>query len=162
MNDDVIHLLKIFEVALLASVKFAIAPFEAERQGFNFKEAFFITTAGGIAGIIAFTFVGKIISYAWKKMIFFFKKPLNAENKPPKKFTWLNKLIVRIKMNFGLTGLLITTPSVITIPLGTIAVNHFYRKQGRNVLLMMLSVILWSILLNGIAQYLKLSVYLPK
>ena len=66
MNDDVIHLLKILEVVLIASVKFAIAPFEAERYGFNFKEAFLITTTGGTIGIILFSLIGEVIAFGWR------------------------------------------------------------------------------------------------
>ncbi len=72
MNDNVIHLLKILEVALIAGVKFVFAPFEAERQGFNFGEALLISVAGGIFGIIAFTFIGDAIAYGWRKTVLFF------------------------------------------------------------------------------------------
>ena len=162
MNEDVIYLLKILEVGVIASIKFAIAPFEAERYGFNFKEAFLITTTGGITGILVFFLVGEVIAYGWRKMIRFFEKPLHKENKPRKKFTWGRKFIIRTKLRFGLMGLVITTPVVISIPIGTIVIHRFYRKKIRNILLLVISLICWSLLLNGIAQYMKLSQYLPK
>src|ERR1051326_7680539 len=151
MNDDVIHLLKILEEALIASLKFLIAPFEAERQGFNFHEAFLITTAGGISGILAFAFVGQVIAFAWRKLIRFFKKPLHTENIPRKKFTWFNKFIVRTRINFGLLGLLITTPVIISIPIGTLVINHFYKKKIRNIFFLMISAVVWGLILNSIA-----------
>ena len=157
---DVIYLLKILEVALIASVKFLLAPFEAERYGFNFKDSFLITTGGGIAGIIAFTFIGHAITYSWKKLKGLFKKKSALEVKSKRKFTSSNKLIVRIKMRYGLIGLIITTPSVISIPVGTIVIHHFYRKKVRNVLLLTVSLLVWSVILNGLAQYLQLSQYL--
>ena len=162
MNEELIHLLKILEVVLIAGVKFVIAPFEAERYHFNFKEAFLITTAGGFLGILAFTFVGEVIAYIWRKIINFFRKPLQNEDKPKRKFTWLKKFIIKTKMRFGLIGLLLTTPAIISIPIGTFMIHRFYRKKAKNILLLMLSVLLWSLLLNGIAQYLKLSQYIPE
>ncbi|MBI3501127.1 MAG: hypothetical protein HY063_04975 [Bacteroidetes bacterium] len=162
MDANVIHLLKILEVALIASVKFVVAPFEAERQGFNFREAFFISTGGGFIGILVFTFIGEVIAYGWRKIINFFRKPLGKEDKPRKKFTWLNKFIIRTKMRFGEFGLVITTPLIISIPIGTFMVHRFYRKKGRNIFLLMLSVLFWSVIINGLAQYLKLSQYIPK
>ena len=84
MDENVIHLLKILEILLLSGIKFLLAPFEAERQGFNFKEAFFITTSGGFIGVIAFTFIGEIIAYTWRKTILFFEKPLHVKEKPKK------------------------------------------------------------------------------
>ena len=162
MNDDVIHLLKILEVALIASVKFAIAPFEAERYGFNFKEAFLITTTGGTIGIILFSLIGEVIAFGWRKMILFFRKPLHIKEKPKKKFTWFKKFIVRTKMRFGLLGLLITTPSIISIPIGTFVIHRFYKKKFRNILFLAISLVCWSLILNGIAQYLGFSQYIPK
>ena len=162
MDEDIIYFLKVVEVALIASIKLLFAPFEAERQGFNFRDAFFITTTGGFAGILAFTFVSEIIIYTWRKTVHFFRKPLGNEEAPKKKFTLTNKFIVRTKMRFGLIGLLIVTPSIISIPVGTIVVNRFYRKsKARNIILLFLSVALWSFLLNGIAQYVRFSNYLP-
>lgn len=159
-EEEVIYLLKILEVALIASVKFALAPFEAERYGFSFRDSMLITTSGGITGILAFTFIGQGISYGWKKLKSVFKRRAAARTEPKKLFTGTNKLIVRIKMKFGLIGLAVTTPSIISIPVGTIVINHFYRKKGRNIALLILSLLAWSVALNGLAQYLKLSQYL--
>ena len=159
MNEDqIIYYLKILEVALISGIKFVLAPFEAERYGFNFREAFIITTLGGISGIIAFTVIGDAIAFGWKKLTSVLKK--TSEEKPRKIFTSARKRAVGIKMRFGLLGLAITTPSIISIPVGTFVINRFYRKKGRNVLLLILSLLIWSALLNGLAQYLKLSQYL--
>ena len=160
MNDDAIHLLKILEVGLIASVKFLLAPFEAERNGFNFKESFLITTTGGITGIIAFSLIGDAIAYGWKKILGLFKKPLIKNEKPAPKFTWTRRFIIRTKIKFGLLGLAIVTPAIISIPIGTFVIHRFYRKKLRNVLFVIASLIVWSFILNNIAQYLKLSQYL--
>lgn len=162
MNDNVIHLLKILEVALIAGVKFVFAPFEAERQGFNFGEALLISVAGGIFGIIAFTFIGDAIAYGWRKTVLFFEKPLHIQEKPKKKFTWMRKFIIRTKMKFGLYGLVITTPLILSIPIGTFMAHRFYRRKWRNIFLLMLSVIFWAVVINGIAQYLALSKIISK
>src|ERR1051325_3212498 len=114
MDEHVLHWLKVLEVALIASVKFVLAPFEAERYHFDFKQAFLITTAGGIIGVFIFTFIGEMIAYGWRKMVNFFRKPLGKEDKPRRKFTWLHKFIIRTKMNFGLFGIVITTPLIIS------------------------------------------------
>ena len=162
MNEDLIHLLKILEIVLIASIKFLIAPFEAERYGFDFKNAFLITTAGGIIGIIVFSLVGEVIAFGWGEFIRFFKTPLQKEVHPKQKFTWTRKFVINTKIKFGLIGLIITTPSIISIPIGTFVIHRFYRRQWRNILFLCISHIVWSFLLNGIAQYLKLSQYLPK
>jgi hypothetical protein len=161
MNEgEIIQLLKIIEIGLIASIKFLLAPFEAERNGFNFQNSFLITTSGGIIGIIVFTFVGRGVTYSWKKAGAFFKKKKKAIIEEKKKFTRGNKLIVRIKIKYGLIGLSIITPAIISIPVGTIVINHFYRKKMKNVIALIFSLLAWSVLLNGLAQHLKLSQYL--
>ena len=164
MDEDVIHLLKIFEVLLIASVKFVLAPFEAERYGFNFKDAFCITTAGGILGIIAFTFIGHGIAYLWKKIKNFFSQSVKKDEKSPKKFKWSTRFIIKTKMRFGLIGVALITPSIISIPVGTFLIHRFYRGKLKNIFLLFVSLLLWALILNGLAQYLKLSQYmhLPK
>jgi len=162
MNDDVIHLIKILEIALIAGLKFVLAPFEAERQGFNFREAFLITTAGGIIGIFVFFLMGEVIAYGWRKLMGFFKKPLNIDKKPKKKFTWTRRFIIRTKRNFGLAGLVIITPSIISIPIGSFVIHRFYRKKGKSILLLIVSLICWSLVFNWIAQFVKFSQYIPK
>jgi hypothetical protein len=157
---DVIYLLKVLEIGLIASIKFLLAPFEAERYGFNFRDSFLITTTGGIIGILLFSLLGEIIAYGWRKLLDFFKGPTRKAEKPTKKFTRTKKFAVQIKMKFGLMGLVITTPSIISIPVGTFVIHRFYRKKVRNILLLVASLIIWSFILNGLAQYLKLSQYL--
>jgi len=159
-EETIIYLLKILEIGLIASIKFLLAPFEAERSGFNFQNSFLITTTGGITGIVAFTFIGHGISYGWKKFKGFFKGRNETLKKEKKKFTTSNKLIVRIKMRYGLIGLAIITPAIISIPVGTIVINHFYRRKFRNITFLIISLLAWSLFLNGLAQYLRLSQYL--
>ncbi|HET7818541.1 MAG TPA: hypothetical protein VFL70_04495 [Bacteroidia bacterium] len=159
MDGNVIELLKAFEVALISSIKFLFAPFEAERQGFSYRESLIITTGGGFIGILVFTFIGEGIAYSWRKFKSIFLKNRNKE-KPIKKFSWATRLIIRIKNKFGLFGISMITPSIISIPLGTIVINRLYRRKFTNLLAITVSLIIWSLALNSIAYYLKLSQYL--
>src|SRR5574337_1013043 len=91
--DQVEDWLKIGEVGLIASVKFLFAPFEAERQGFNFGESFTITTIGGVIGILVFYYAGANISTWWRhtlaviKAIFTKKSLYYYMHKQPRRFT---------------------------------------------------------------------------
>ena len=162
MSEGVVHLLKIFEILFIASVKFFISPFEAERCGFDFKHSFLITTTGGAIGIILFSLIGEILTFGWKNSARFFKTPSQITTKRKKNFTWTRKFIVRTKMKFGLTGLIITTPSILSIPVGAFVIHRFYKNKWRNIFLLLLSLTMWSLLLNGAAQYIQISQYLPK
>jgi hypothetical protein len=165
--DQVKHWLKITEVFLIASVKFLLAPFEAERYGFSFWESVAITTIGGFVGTLAFYFAGTKIVGWWKhtKALFmsvFLRRPAETfERIPPKKFTRMRRLIARVKMRFGLLGIAFITPCLISIPIGTIIATDLFRKRKPVILYLTISLVFWSILLNALAQYLQLSQYIP-
>jgi hypothetical protein len=166
-TEEVTHWLKIAEVALISSVKFLFAPFEAERQGMAFGEAFLITTAGGVIGILVFYFAGALIAAWWGHIVarvksFFTRRPISdfeGENK--RIFTRGNKRIIKIKKKFGLAGIAFVTPCLISIPIGTLVAVTFYRKRKPVLLYLMISLVLWSLLLNYIAQLIALSQYMP-
>jgi hypothetical protein len=165
--EEIKHWLKIAEVFLLASVKFLFAPFEAERYGFNFGQSFLITTSGGFVGIFAFYFAGANITNWWKKVTSAFKsvflrRPAEAFNRlPPKNFTRSRRFIAWVKIRFGLFGIAFITPCIISIPIGTIIATDLFRKRKPVLLYLSASLLFWSLVLNGLAQWLQLSQYIP-
>jgi hypothetical protein len=166
-GDEVTHWLKIAEVALIASVKFLLAPFEAERYGMSYWNSYIITTGGGLAGIFIFYFSGQLIANWWQHNVakvkaFFTRRPVSDfEGDNRKVMTRKNKLIVRVKNKFGLTGIAFVTPCIISIPIGTLVAVAFYRKRRPVLLYLIISLVLWSFVLNYIAQWLQLSQYMP-
>lgn len=158
--------LKVLEVGLISSVKFLLAPFEAERYHFTFWESFAITTIGGIIGIYVFYYAGSKITIWWRHLkallkAIFVRKPVEAiEHEPRKIFTKGRRFIIGIKMKFGLFGVAFITPCIISIPVGTIVAANFYKKRKGVLLYFIVLLVLWSLLLNGIAQYLQLSQYI--
>jgi hypothetical protein len=165
--EDVGQGLKILEVALIASVKFLLAPFEAERWGFNFGQSFAMTTTGGLVGIFVFYYAGSKISTWWRHLMallksIFTRRPASViERKPPKRFTRTKRFIVRVKKRFGLAGIAFITPSLISIPIGSIVAAQLFPKKKGVLLGLAISLVLWSLFLNGLAQYLELSQYIP-
>lgn len=167
MSDiDIAYWLKIIEVGLIASVKFMFAPFEAERYHFTFWESFAMTTIGGLVGIYVFYYAGSKVTTWWRHIValvksIFIRKPVKEiECKPRKIFTRGRRFIIGIKMKFGLAGVAFVTPCLISIPIGTIVAANFYRKKRGVMIYFIVSLILWSFLLNGIAHYLRLSQYI--
>ncbi len=157
---------KIASLLLLSGLKFLFAPATAEYFGFNFARSFLWTTTGGTIGILAFTFLGDLLVASWKKLVSWFKamflrtKPEVVRRLPPKVFTTRNKRIVWIKMKFGLMGLAFLTPCLLSIPIGTFVVNRMYRRKWKILLALFVSLLFWSLLLNWLAQELRLSQYL--
>lgn len=167
-GEEVTQWLEIAEVGLIASVKFLLAPFEAERYGMSYWSAWVITTGGGIAGIYVFYFAGSFIAHWWQHNLakiksFFTRRPVSDyEGENRRVMTRKNKMIVRIKKRFGLAGIAFITPCIISIPIGTLVAVAFYRKRKPVLLYLTISLVLWSFVLNYIAQLLALSQYIPE
>jgi hypothetical protein len=139
---------KIISVILLSSVKFGLGgiPLALFYQ-FSFFKIVVTTSIGGILGIITFSYLSdqilKLVDYLtskWKS---------THPSKPQKKFTFKNKMIVKIKTKFGLIGLAILTPTVLSMPLGMFLAKRYFHNSQRILLYMISSVLFWSIAISS-------------
>ena len=64
--------------------------------------------------------------------------------KPKKEFSRKNKLIVRVKSRWGLIGLALITPTIISIPIGTLLAARYFGSNWRTLPYMLLSVVMWG------------------
>ena len=128
-------------LALLASVKYLYTPPVTLQLGYSFWETIFIMLAGGIAGTLVWYYIGglllKGIASVWR--MFFPER-----KKPKKKFSRKNKLIVRVKSRWGLIGLALITPTIISIPIGTLLAARYFGNNWRTLPYMLLSVVMWG------------------
>lgn len=147
---------KILSVFFLSSVKFMWAPGTALVSGFSFFETILITTVGGMTGITFFYFFGM---WAIGKMesIKSRSKFSRSQNSPKKVFTRKNRRIIKIKASFGLIGLIIITPALLSIPIGCVVAAKFYRHNKLTYPLLLVSTFVWSLFLTTIVFYIKSS-----
>lgn len=133
------ELLKIISVFLLSSVKFGIGGVPAAVfANFPFFKAMLITISGGITGVVVFAYLSDWINHRLKNM---------GSKKPKKKFTLTNKIIVYVKKYFGLIGISIITPLVLSIPLGVFIAVKFYHDKNKVIRYMFVSITLWAVVL---------------
>ncbi len=140
---------EIISVFLLSTVKFVFGGIPlALAFGFPFFKVVTITTLGGFTGVIFFVFLSdKLIASVKKIKDKNQIKDLRLSTK--KIFTKKNKIIIKVKHRFGLLGIAILTPFLISIPLGCyIAVRYFKNKQ-KILIYMFSSVLFWSIFLSS-------------
>jgi hypothetical protein len=134
------EVLKIVSVFLLSSIKFGIGGVPAAViANFSFFKAMLVTISGGVSGTIVFTYLSAWLTKRLKKK----KKP----NKPKNKFTLTNKIIVYVKKYFGLVGISIITPLILSIPLGVFLAVRYYHDKWKVIRFMMISVTVWAIVL---------------
>ena len=126
---DLREFLELLAIFGLSAIKFGIAgvPAAVFAQLSVFK-ALTVTISGGFTGTIVFTYLSEWIIKGFRiiRNKFF---PVSTP-KPKIKFTRTNRLIVSLKTKFGLTGLAIITPLLLSIPLGTfLAIKYYPNKQ---------------------------------
>jgi hypothetical protein len=148
-------LVHILLTILFSSFKFAATfPLVIIQFEFSFLETVLWTNVGGIAGIYFFAFLsGKLI--AWWKRTFrrSNRKILQDEQQEKKIFTRRNRRIVRTKMNYGLIGIALITPFLLSIPVGVFLVVRYYRTSRYKFLYLVASNVIWSLIYTGFYMF---------
>lgn len=157
-----LSILKLLQVVAVSGIKFLFAPILAIGYGFNYIETVAVTAAGGILGVYFFYYFSKwLISqyfrfcpvllnyFGGKAAIEKWQNEKRCEKKSKKKFTKKNKLIIQIRKNYGLIGIVLLTPVLLSIPIGAFLARKYYAKKTNILLYMSLSVVAWSLFLSG-------------
>lgn len=142
---------KIISVLLLASTKFLFAPTLSLKLGFNFWETIFLLCAGGISGVTFFYFLGTLIGNWIERIKNINRAKKVAQGKPIKlkrKITPFKRKVVKIKNKFGLAGIAIVTPCIISIPIGSVLASRFFNNHAKTLSAIYLSVVVWAFILT--------------
>lgn len=152
--------LKILIVFAVSSIKFLIAPALSFSLGLNFLQTFLSTTSGGITGVVIFFFLSRwmLLLYARyfvfytrkiKKNIYDFLKLEVPIEIPARKFTRRNRFIIKIVRKYGLAGIVVLTPVILSIPIGTFLATRFYASNRYLLVYLISSVLFWSLLMSS-------------
>ena len=143
---------EILSVFVLSAIKFGFVGVPAAVFAkFSFFKAVVVTTSGGITGAFVFTYLSH-----WVLTVYFKTKQKVLSNKPvkaKKKFTVTNRIIVLVKQKFGLVGIAVITPLILSFPLGSFVAARYYHNIQKIVLYMTVSTFIWSILLYFFYNY---------
>ncbi|MDP3643276.1 MAG: hypothetical protein Q8S54_08830 [Bacteroidota bacterium] len=153
-----IAVFKIIQVFLLATVKYVFTfPF-ALLIGLNFEQTLISVTLGGIAGLFFFyhfsgfairqfhhvkTFLRKYapISFRLKyRQLVIWRISITGE----RVFSKRNRFIARFRAKFGLPGIIILSPVILSIPIGAFLLNKYYSKHKFAMSYMVLSILSWT------------------
>lgn len=178
------ELWKILQVILLSSVKFVAGPpfaYYDQRYDFSLVETVLFCVTGGLLGVLVFTFlsgpffqlekwiVRKYHQLSRKKNRFSdpvtdTPEPLEVhyeyidrEARRRKVFTRRNRRIVKIWRSYGLTGIAIITPVILSIPIGTIVANSLEPNKKKIILYMFLSIVFWSLAMTTVFELLHVA-----
>jgi len=121
-----------WSIFFLATVKFSVSAVPGPHLGMTYFETALAAFAGGTVCAMVSYFASDIILFFLKKRTARKHRAMMKNNiTPPKKrkFTRMNRFIVRIKMKFGQVGICFYAPFFLSIPVGCIVVAKFYGKR---------------------------------
>jgi len=158
---------KIISLLLLSGIKFIFAFPLAIKLHFTCLQTIIITSLGGIAGIIFFSFFWEhvIRLYFWfihtflhkyptirahlRNIKYWFVKPKTERSIPFRR----KRRYVFLKQNAGILGISILTPILLSIPLGTFLAVRFYGRNLRTLLILSLIVVFWSVVISCLIHF---------
>jgi len=108
---------------------------------YNFLKVSAVAISGGVFGSVLFTYVSDFLLKWWER---YKHKHLKIKKKI---FTKGNRRIIKIKHRFGLAGIAILSPVLLSIPLGAFLGDRFYKNKKKVIIYLCVSVIGWNFIL---------------
>jgi hypothetical protein len=131
-------------VMLFATWKFAaIFPVAIIAMKMPFAETMLCTNIGGILGVLAFTYFSKFLLIIWNK---YYPKKWISLRKKRKLFNKRNRRIVNLKSKYGLLGIVLLSPILLSIPIGSFLVTKYYGAKPSNLIYLVMGQVVWSLL----------------
>lgn len=136
---------EILILLLFSSTKFFLAPPAALLAGYDLKNTILICGSGGTAGFFFFFYFAMFVNRTWLKLF----------PKKKKVFSKKNKLIVKVRSGFGLVGVALLTPCLLSVPLGSILAANYYKKNKATIPTFLISIWFWAITISCTLVYFK-------
>lgn len=147
-------------VLLVSSIKFLFAPAISFGMGLNFIQTWLSTSAGGIVGVLGFFFLSKWILQFYSRYFFYYMHLVRVKVYsllnlsipvliPARRFTRQNRMIIKIVKKFGMAGIVVLTPVLLSIPLGTFIATRYYSTNRYLLLYLCASVLFWSLFMSS-------------
>jgi hypothetical protein len=129
-------------IILFCTWKFAaMFPIAVLAMKMSFFETIIYTNIGGALGAVIFTFFSSILIETWNKYL---PVKFKLHKKPKRVFTKRKRFLVKIKVKYGLTGIVVLTPLILSIPVGSFLVAKYYGRKKINIAWLISGQIVWS------------------
>ena len=143
---DALHVITVMSAGVL---KFFFSAFVSYRLGNTYMETVLLTGTGGCLGTLVF-YLGGTRVLEWFRLRHVRKRARAiAHGKVPRRvFTRTNRMIVRIKRGYGIKGLALLSPPILSIPITSILAAKYFRHDRRTLPLLLSSVVVWTFVLS--------------
>ena len=139
---------------LLSSFKFAMTfPLAILEFGFSFFETILWINTGGLLGILFFAYLSEKVLHLWNHWTGKRKRRTPGTGTPKKVFSRRNRRIIRIKRSYGLAGIAVTTPLLLSIPVGVFLTIRYYSHTRMKLLYLVLSNLGWSVIYTSFYMF---------
>jgi len=134
--------MKELTIIFFSSWKFAATfPLAIYAMKMSTTETLVYTNAGGIIGVLVFVFFSDMLLKAYNR---YWPASLKFKKKTRVVFTKRNRRLVSIKKKYGLSGIVILSPLILSIPIGAFLTVKYYGKKKANILWLIAGQIFWS------------------
>ncbi len=135
--------MKELTIILLCTFKFAATfPLAIYAMKMSFAETLLYTNIGGILGAVVFIFFSDLLIRSYKK---YWPEYLKFRQRGRIVFTKRNRRLVSIKVKYGLYGIVILSPLLLSIPVGSFLTAKYYGTHKSNIILLIAGQAFWSV-----------------
>lgn len=156
-------IIKQLSILLISAVKFLLAMPASYLLGYSYIHTFLNILGGGLIGVLFFYFAGKAVLHFFRAhfpLILRAFYQITGLGRPNKRAVRAsvnyssrrNRRIIQIRNRFGYPGLIILTPVLFSIPVGTFLGVKYFSGRKNLLLMLSLSVFAWSALLASIGH----------
>jgi hypothetical protein len=146
-------LMKELTIIFFCSWKFAATfPVAVYVMKMSFAETLIYTNIGGILGTLISVYLSEFLLKIWRE---YWPWKLKHGRKQKRIFTKRNRWFVKIKTKYGLFGIVVLSPVLLSIPLGSFLTVKYYGMKKTNVLWLIAGQVLWSFVYTGLYTQVK-------
>lgn len=135
---ELIEIIELAGVFLMAGTKFAAAVVYMllRSSDYSYLEMVIVLILGGSTGIIFFYYTTGWINIQINKLL--------PKKKKKQIFTKGNRRFITIKNKYGLIGISVLTPILLSIPLGCFLASRFYAGKKTTLPIMLVGILFWA------------------
>ena len=113
-------------------------PISAFKYDFNFLQTLLFSVIGGIVGVLLFSILSNKINSLFPK-----KKRVEGKKRGIKEI-----ISIKTARKYGLIGIAVVTPILLSIPIGTLLALRFFPEKKKTIPILISAVVAWSLILS--------------
>jgi len=150
------HALQVLTIMFMAAFKFLFSGLISFGMGYSFVETMIYMAIGGCIGALVFYLLGKTVLEWFRQRYVRKREARRLKGIPTKKiFTRTNRTIVRVKHKYGMLGLVMFTPPILSIPITSVLAAKYFKHDKRTLPALIGSILVWSVVLTTMWSFLR-------